>query len=209
MELGWASILTDFTHFGKQSKSYAPAVWGLHLAVLWVSSICDTRLRRYKLCPSQRIRTCNCGFAKATQESPSSPLHYQCQQSASHPTSFLYHPFSISLWQIMKYVSAILSQVSVWGIKQSSLQWMEVLWHSSGSGWLHAMGRWHAPLLALLLISFLLSGCSFCVGREMSSPAMEIKLTVQAIWKAFCWAQGQSEEDLSVGKQQTWKTAEW
>ena len=31
-ELGWASILTDFTHFGKQSKSFALAVQRLVLS---------------------------------------------------------------------------------------------------------------------------------------------------------------------------------
>lgn len=92
----------------------------------------------------------------------------------------------------MKYISAVLSQVSVWGIKNSSLQWTEVLWHSSGGGCSHVTGCWHALLLALLLISFLLSGCSFCVGRETRRQAAEIKLTAQAIWKAFRWAQGQS-----------------
>lgn len=94
-ELGWASILTDLTYFGKQSKSFAPAVQCLVLSsplgplhmCCWVE---ETRA-------SQKARTHDGGFPKATQEPPHSPLHYQCQQSASCPTSFPYHPFSVSV----------------------------------------------------------------------------------------------------------------
>lgn len=151
---------------------------GLCSAVLWVTSVRAAGLRRHKPCLSQRAWTCHHGFPKATQEPPHSLLCYQCQQSASHSTSFPYHAFSISVWQIMKRISAVLSQVSVWGIKRRALQWAEVLWPSSSAAvCTHRCSR-RAAAVRLL------------VGGGKRSE--EVKLPAQATWKGFCWAQGQS-----------------
>lgn len=160
---------------------------GLCSAVLWITPVRAAGLRRHKPCPSQRAWTCHHGFPKATQEPPHSLLPYQCQQSASHPTSFPYHAFSISVWQIMKCISAVLSQVSVWGIKRRALQWAEVLWPSSGAAVCTHRCSPRAAAVRLLLR-----------GGERSE---EVKLLEQETWKAFCWAQGWSE-GASSGRQQ-------
>lgn len=67
---GWASALTDFTYFGKQSKSFAPSSC---LAILWALSARAAGLRRRKPCPSRRAGACDRRLPQGRPGPPRSP----------------------------------------------------------------------------------------------------------------------------------------